>query len=112
MLTPKDIINVVCQELSLDVDKISITGRQINRQYADGRLIACHLMRRFIQGEKRVITYREISESLGRKKAESSMASVLACIDLLKYDKKFRVKYQSIVEAMEVGGLITIEKNG
>ncbi len=125
MLTPKSVINIVCQVLELDVEKLSIKGKQVNQKYRDARLIATYLMRKYIFedrvvmskiGGKRVycesekhITYKEISKSLNRKAPETSMASYLACNDLLKTNKEFRLKYQSVIEEMDKKGMINIE---
>ena len=126
MLTPEYIINLVCQVLELDTDKMTIQGKQINQKYRDARLIAIFLMRDRIYDERMVmskiegkrvnvysikpLTYREISNAFNRKRPESAMASYLACRDLLKTNKVFRIKYQLAVEQLEREGSISIEK--
>ncbi len=126
MLTPEYIINLVCQVLELDTDKMTVQGKQFNQKYRDARLIAIYLMRDRIYEDRMVmskiegkrinvyaikpLTYREISNTFKRKRPESAMASYLACRDLLKTNKDFRVKYQLAVEQLEREGHISIEK--
>lgn len=99
-LTTDFIINLVCQALELDRDKLiadSIKG--VKKDYRDGRLILTHLLRRsiFTNDNSRPITYKEISKVMKRKCPETAMASELACGELLKYDKGFGRKYEKVV---------------
>lgn len=102
-ITTDYIINVVCETLDLDKDKLLRYNKLMN--YVDGRFIAMLIMRERLTSldkYKDVVPfyYKDISLIFNRKQHGTSMYACKTAKHLLKNNKKFKAKYDLVIAAI------------
>lgn len=103
----------MCEVLEIDKDKLLVANKQGTQKYRDARLIIAHALRNNVtftkvilgttaDGKRKLmevdqpITYQHISDVLLRKRAQSAMASEMACKYLMDSNKDFKEQYDKV----------------
>lgn len=107
-ITSDEIINIVCLALKLDRDEVVKQGRNslIN---SDGKSIAVTLIRQNVKIPKptrddpdrlKAPTYKEIAYIFKKASHKTIIDAELECKKLLKVDKKFKEKYDRVMDLL------------